>query len=113
MFVFCVLNWFSTNHFKANPKKFHSLLTLNEQVNLNLDDLITKTSKFEKLLDINIDHFVTFNEYASKLCKKASQKLHAIASISCYLNKNKFRLIMNAFSFVPVWILSICLDVPQ
>ena len=37
------------------------------------------------------------NEHVSKLCQKASQKLHAIARISSYLNKNKLRLIMNAF----------------
>ena len=75
----CIFNWFSANHFKANPKKSHFLLTSNEQVNSNLDDLIIKTSKSEKLLGINIDHFLTFNEHVSKLCKKASQKLHAIA----------------------------------
>ena len=40
---------------------------------------------------------LTFNEHVSKLCKKASQKLHAIARISNYLNKNKLRLIMNVF----------------
>ena len=93
----CVFNWFSANYFKANPNKSHFLLTSNEQVNLNLDDLIIKTSKSEKLLGINIDHFLTFNEHVSKLCKKASQKLHAIARISSYLNKNKLRLAMNAF----------------
>ena len=49
------------------------------------------------MLCINIDHFLAFNEHVSKLCKKASQKLNAIACISCYLNKNKLRLIMNAF----------------
>ena len=70
---------------------------MNEQVNLNLDDLIIKASKPEKLLGININHFLTPNENVSKLCKKASQKLHAIARISSYLNKNKLRLIMNAF----------------
>ena len=36
----CVFNWFSANYFKANPKKSHFLLTSNEQVNLNLDNLI-------------------------------------------------------------------------
>ena len=81
----CVFNWFLANYFKANPNKSHFLLTSNEQVNLNLDDLIIKTSKFEKLLGINFDHFLTFNEHVSKLCKKASQKLHAIARISSYL----------------------------
>ena len=93
----CVFNWFSANYFKANPKKSHFLLTSNEEVNLNLDDLIIQNSKSEKLLGINIDNFLTFNEHVSKLCKKASQKLHAIARISSYLNKNKLRLIMNAF----------------
>ena len=91
------LNWFSANYFKAKPRKSHFLLTSNEQINLNLDDSIIKTSKSEKLLGINIDHFLTFNEHVSKLCKKASQKLHAIARISSYLNKDKLRLIMNAF----------------
>ena len=49
------------------------------------------------MLGINIDTFLTFNEHVSKLCKKASQKLHAISRISSYLNKNKLRLIMNSF----------------
>ena len=62
----------------------------------------------EKLLGINIDNFFTFNERVSKLWKKPSQKLHVIARISSYLNKNN-RLTMNAFFFVPVWILSTCL----
>ena len=93
----CVFNWFAANYFKANPKKSHFLLTSNEEVNLNLDDLVIKSSKSEKLLGINIDTFLTFNEHVSKLCKKASQKLHAISRISSYLNKNKLRLIMNAF----------------
>ena len=93
----CVFNWFSANYFKVNPKKYHFLLTSNEEVNLNLDDLITKNNKSEKLLGINIDNFLTFNEHVSKICKKASQKLHAIARISSYLSKNKLRLVMNAF----------------
>ena len=86
-----VFNWFSANYFKPNPKKSHFLLTLNEEVNLNLGDLIIKSSKSKKLLGMNIDNFLTFNEHVSKLCKKASQKLHAIARISNYLNKKKLR----------------------
>ena len=72
----------SANYIKENPKKFHFLLTSNEGINLNLDDLIVKNSKSVKLLRINIGNFLTFNKHVSKLCKKASQKLHAIARIS-------------------------------
>ena len=99
----CVFNWFSANYFKAKPKKSHFLLTSNKQVNFNLDDLIIKTSKSEKFLGINIDHFLTFNEHTSRLCKKAKQKLHAMARISSYLNKNKLRSIMNAFFSSQFW----------
>ena len=69
----------------------------NGEVNLNLDDLSIKTSKSEKLLGINIDNFLIFNEHVSRLCKKASQILHAIARISSDLNKNKLSLTMNPF----------------
>ena len=93
----CLFRWFSANYFNANPKKPHFLLISNEEVDLNLDDLVIKTSKSEKFLGINIDHFLIFNEQISKLCKKASQKLHAIARISSYPNKNKLRLTLNAF----------------
>ena len=48
--VGCVFNWFSANYFKTNPRKSCFLLASNEQVNLNLDDLIMKNSKSEKLL---------------------------------------------------------------
>ena len=71
----CVFNWFSANYFKANTKKSHFILTSNEQVNLNLDDLIIKTSKSEKLLRININNFLLFNEHISKLCKKSKSKI--------------------------------------
>ena len=66
--VACVFNWFSANSFKANPKKSQFLLTSNKHVNLNLDDLVIKNNKSEKLLGINIDNFPTFDEHVPKLC---------------------------------------------
>ena len=79
--VVCVFSWFSTIYFKANPKKSHFFLTSNEQVNLYLGELITKSSKSEKLLRIkkllciNTDNFFTFIEHFSKLCKKGKPKI--------------------------------------
>ena len=40
---------------------------------------------------------MSFNEHVSGLCKKASQKLHALARVSKYMNTDKLRLIMKAF----------------
>ena len=92
---------------------FYFLLISNEQVNLNVRRLIIKSSMSGKLHGINIVDFITFNEHVSKLCKKPSQKLHAIARISNYLAKNKLRLIMNSIFFVAIWLLSTCQDVTK
>ena len=72
-----------------------------------MDDLIVKNTRSEKLLGINIDNFLTFNEHVSKLCEKARQKLHANAHISSFRNKTKLDNDECIF-FVPVWILSTC-----
>ena len=62
----CFFNCFSSNYFKANPKKYHLLLTSNKQVNLNLDNLIIKTSKSEKLLGIIPNTFLNYPKKQDK-----------------------------------------------
>ena len=58
--------------------------------------IITITnSNSEKLLGINIDHKLKFDEYVNNLCNKADQKLHA--RISNYISKDGLRSIMKAF----------------
>ena len=41
-----------------------------------------KNSNVVKLLGISIDYELKFTKHVSKLCKKASQKLHALSRIS-------------------------------
>ena len=53
-----------------------------------------KENALQILLGLNIAHFLTLTN-TFKLCKKASQKLHAMTRISSYLNKLK--LLMNTF----------------
>ena len=40
---------------------------------------------------------MTFEEHITKICKKASQKLHALARISNFMSQEKLRIIMKAF----------------
>ena len=61
-----------------------------------------KTTKFltvncEKLLEMKFDNKLKFNEHVSGLCKKVSQKLHALPRIAHYLSTEKRRIIMKAF----------------
>ena len=73
-----VFNWFSMNYLKANPGKSQLLLTSKDEASIKIDDADIKNSSSKKLLGLIIDKKLTFNEHVSKLCKKASNKLHAM-----------------------------------
>ena len=68
---------------KANPDKFHLISNCsNPNISVNVDGYEITNSSQEKLLGITIDNKLRFDEHMSKLCKKASQKLHALARVS-------------------------------
>ena len=93
-----LLEWIGNNVLKANPDKFHLLLSNTDQnFSLNVDQYEIFNSNYEKLLGVTIDNKLKFDEHVSGLCKKASQKLHALARVSPYMNIMKRRTIMNAF----------------
>ena len=41
--------------------------------------------------------YVTFEEHINTLCRKASQKLHALSRISQYLSEHKKRILFKTF----------------
>ena len=92
-----LLNWFQINEMKANSDKCH-LLIINSQDNtikIGNENIIGSSSV--KLLGITIDNKLNFNEHITKIYKKASQKLHALARIAKYMDSQKLRIIMKAF----------------
>ena len=100
-----ILNkWFKDNYMKANPEKYHLLLSATEERNtLNIEDVCINSSKCEKLLGVNIDSNLTFETHVESLCKKASQKLNALlraTSLKCVY-------------YITFFVCSCCLDVPQ
>ena len=44
-----------------------------------------------------IDNTLKFEEHVSSLCKKANQKLHALARISNYMSSPKLKILMKSF----------------
>ena len=64
-------------------------------------------------IGVIIDNKLTFNEHVSKICKKASNKLHALAGISKYMTKNKLRTYNECLFFFSFRILPLNLGVPQ
>ena len=53
-------------------------------------------SQSEKLLGIVIDKNLRFDEHVTCLCKKASQKLHALARVFKFMNIEQRKKIMDA-----------------
>ena len=93
-----LFQWLANNVVKANPDKSHLLLS-SKQTNLYalINNYKITNSESEILLGITFDNELNFNEHVSNLCIKATNKLHALARISHYMNTNQKRIIMKAF----------------
>ena len=93
-----LLQWIGNNGLKANPGKFHLLLSdKNEEYSLKVESSEVKNSKSQKLLGITIDNKLTFDDHVSSICTKASQKLHALSRVSNFMTFKQRKIIMNTF----------------
>ena len=54
---------------KANPDKYHFLLTGKKEATLNIDQFQLESSKQQNLLGVIIDNKLTFEQHLNKLCK--------------------------------------------
>ena len=61
---------------------------------------LTKGSKSLKLLGIIIDNKLNFNEHVTKVCDKVSRKLHILVRVATYMDTDKLRILMKAFSYL-------------
>ena len=77
-----IFEWFENNGLKGNPDKCHLLLSKNDKFEANINENRISNTRFEKLLGVTFDNQLNFNHHISKICKTASDKLHALARIS-------------------------------
>ena len=92
-----LFKWFKNNFTKAKSDKCHLLLNCNEPSTLVTDGSSTETNTKEVPLRITIDRALQFDDHVNSLCKKAYQKLNALARFAPYMNVEKRRIIMKAF----------------
>ena len=83
---------------KENADKCHLLVTTNSAVSASTEEFVINNSNEEKLLGIKIDTKLSLENHVSSLCKKASQKLHALARIVNYMDLSKHKSLMKAFA---------------
>ena len=79
---------------KGNEEKCDVVLSTHQDMHVKIGTLYIKKSFPEKLLGVKIDSDLNFEEHISSICKKASAKLNALASISPYIDEGKRRLII-------------------
>ena len=91
-----LLNSFRENHMKANTDKCHLLVSSYERCTAKIDFSIKNSTK-EKLLEVKFDPNLSFENHVNSLRKKVSQKLHALAIISHYMDLKKDKNLMKAF----------------
>ena len=95
-----LFNWFKINGMKANPDKSHLILS-NSNTNLYtyIDDHKINNQNEVDLLGITIDNKLTFNKHMSRLCMKASKKLHALIRVANYMTEAQRMKVMNSFIY--------------
>ena len=91
--------WFEANYMKLNQDKCHFLFAGNTHEHLWVkvgEEMIWESSQ-EKLLGVVIDKKLKFGIHLTKLCKKVSAKVTALARLVKIIPFKKKRLLMKAF----------------
>ena len=97
---------------RLNADKCHLLVLgfrCDDPVAVRMGSANVVSSYEEKLLGVQIDGTLSFDNHISKLCQKASNKLYALGRISPYMDQRKLRtliraLITSQFQYCPlIW----------
>ena len=96
---FVAIEWFENNNMKLNLDKCHFLVCgyENENFGANIrNEKIWKSNK-RKLLDLDIDRNLNFNEHVSSLCRKVDNKLSVLARLSNFMSFKQTHVLLNTF----------------
>ena len=88
---------FSDNQMQGNSGKCHLILSTNELAQIQIGESLIKSTNCEKLLGVKIDSKILFDKHIKTICKKASNKLRALARVISYMAIEKKKVLMNTF----------------
>ena len=93
-----LMDWYEINYLKPNPDKWYLLLSeIGEDLTISIGGKDFSNGVNEKILGVYFDNKLNFKTHITKLCKKASQKLHTLARLSNLMSCVQKKIIMNAF----------------
>ena len=82
-----LFQWFTENKLKGNASKSHLPINSGENVHVNKGTSQIKNINWEKLLGIDIDCKLSFENHINQICSKARPKIKALARTAPFLNK--------------------------
>ena len=91
-----LFQWLDFNHIKINSGKSDMLFSGNDNVSANADDYIIISGNNNELLGITLYSKLSFKDYINNLCKKANQKLNALARTAPFMRLEKRKTVMKA-----------------
>ena len=95
------LDWSNENHMKAKISKFQSIILkprgVIADVEFHVSGYRLKPLPCVKLLWVQIDERLSFDEHVSSICNRVSQQINALRRISKYLTLEIRLSIYNAF----------------
>ena len=93
------IKWFNDNFMKANPSKFQAICFGKNDLSLKftIANNIIKTEQIVKLLGVELDNKLSFNQHVSLICKKAARQLNAMYRISKNLDYDSRMKIYESF----------------
>ena len=99
-----IINWFRINCMQANPEKFQAIGVGKRTHDMNLTIKVSDTKinceDVMKLLDVDIDYQLNFDQHISNLCRKEGQQLNFLKTLSPFLSR------LNKLSIFHTFILS-------
>ena len=88
-----LFEWFKNNLMNANADKCHLLVTRDTDITTKIGELDVKNRREEKILGVKTDSKLSFENHISSLCKKASQKLHALRRVVHFIDLGIMQLV--------------------
>ena len=92
-----LFKWLRDNYIKIKIGKSHLLDSLNVRATTKINNNYIESGKEQVLLGITIGPNLTFRNHINNICKRASQKLNALARVAPYRNVQKRIIIMKSF----------------
>jgi hypothetical protein len=115
--TYIILNWFRFNQMKPNQGKCHLFIAdiahthYDSKSFIYLDGAFLESEDIVKLLGLQVDKNLNFEEYVRLVLNDANKKLFALIRTSKFVTQEKLKMLAHAF-IVSIQLLSSRLDVP-